>query len=136
MEGPARSPSPRACRGVTLHTSPAAAWVTFRFSLYTEAKGHLKEPPFGKAIANGEIFTSLEREHGNGLLCRLFGAWLPVRDDWKVRPLNVHDNGSGGLSVTIPLKSPRGNRSGAYFFQDKGGFTRYDGDIYYYFLLD
>ncbi|MBN2352941.1 MAG: hypothetical protein JXD23_10270 [Spirochaetales bacterium] len=203
-----------------------AADPTEAFPLYNQAKAQLKTPPVGTALPYDKVFLALEREHGAGFLCRLFGAWLPVKEEWSVKPLAVTEKGSGGMIMTVPLTSekgrhidvtiltlfqaqpresfdeflkknlkrfknaipfqagnldwplqvyeirdsetyrenggahgfvamlkraepkikglavehpshfPRGDKTGAVYYQDKGGYTRFDGDMYYYFLLD
>jgi hypothetical protein len=80
------------------------------FWMYDQLKAHFKESVPGVIIPKEELFNFLRREKGVGFLCRPFGAWLPVKEDWNARPFDSTPANMGSFMASVPLSSAPGRR--------------------------
>jgi hypothetical protein len=68
---------------------------------------HFQTPGFSDDIPPGSLYQFQERENGFGLLCRLFGIYIPVDRAWGNQPASVENAGSLLVFSPEPVANPK-----------------------------
>lgn len=77
-------------------------------SYYETLERQLLNPPFFVDIKDSQLFTYLNREDGPGVLCRLFGLWAPVKENWEIAFINgVKKNNESFLILSFDKKDKK-----------------------------
>lgn len=63
-------------------------------SLFNSLQDRIIEPEFGKTIKGEDLYAFQHRESGYGMLCRLFGIYLPFRNNWGYKVMDCMQNAS------------------------------------------
>jgi hypothetical protein len=62
--------------------------------LYKDLSDHFMIPSFDKEISKSDIYTFQERENTSGILCRLFGVFMPIKKSWNLQLFEIINNES------------------------------------------
>jgi hypothetical protein len=62
--------------------------------LYQVLHSHFLSPLFDKEIPDRDVYLYQKRENTLGILCRLFGLFIPMKKDWASKTTEVVNNGS------------------------------------------
>jgi hypothetical protein len=63
-------------------------------TLYKVFHRHFISPSFDKEIPEKGVYQYQKRENTVGILCRLFGLFMPMKEDWGSKTTRVFKNGS------------------------------------------
>ncbi|MBN2351286.1 MAG: hypothetical protein JXD23_01870 [Spirochaetales bacterium] len=70
---------------------------------------HFRTPSFGEEILPGSLYQFQKRESGFGLLCRLFGIYIPVDKNWGNQSFGVADSSSMLVFTPEPIVTAGGD---------------------------
>ena len=81
-------------------------------SLYQYIHKNMIFPDFGEKINKENLYVLLKRKGGIGFLSRLFGLWMPIKESWKYKIVEYHNNGSGFMFFPDPYIDKKGKSIG------------------------